>query len=308
MSVAREAAAARERGALFDLSARTKLTLTGGDRVRYLNGQISQAISPLDFTTTRPACVLTAKGRMSGYLHFCARADALLIDGEPSQREDLAARLERYLIADDAELRDVTGEYALFHLFGGTLADLSLPGVEARASARYHQPGVDVWVPRGQAAETWDALLRRWPACSPETIELLRIENGVPAWGAELDGQTIPVEAGLDRVAIDYHKGCYIGQETISRLKSIGHVNRTLRGLLAEAGAELTAGMRLETPSGEPAGVLTSAADSFALARSLALGYVKRGVISDALLARPPDSGPDVPAIAVEVRDLPFLP
>lgn len=307
MSVAREVAAARERGALFDLSDGTKLRLTGADRVRYLNGQISQAIRA-EPAKALPACVLTAKGRMSSYIHFAVGADAILIDGDEAQREELTARLERYIIADDAELIDVTDEFALFHIFGAAPTDLTLEGAEIWTSERFHQPGTDVWVKRERTEEVRNLLSGKWPLASPDAIELLRIENGVPVWGAELDEQTIPVEAGLDRVAIDYHKGCYIGQETISRLKSIGHVNRNLCGLCAEAGGELVSGMQLESAEGQVVGKVTSAAHSFALARSIALGYVKRGATSDSLLARVPESGPDVPAIAVEVRELPFLP
>ncbi len=306
MSQAAEAAEARARGGLFDLSDRAKFSLTGADRVRYLNGQVSQAVKDLGPAETRAACIMTAKGRLNGYVHFCAVGDALLLDAAAAQREELAARLERYIIADDVELRDVTDDYALYHIFGGRAEEISLSGAEAKDAARFHHPGADVWVPRASAASVLAELAKRWTPCAPDTVELLRIEQGVPAWGAELDERTIPVEAGLDRGAIDYHKGCYIGQEVISRLKSIGHVNRQLRGLRAVDEGNLAAGMTLSTPDGQPAGGLTSAAHSFALAGSIALGYVRRGVSSASLLARSPDSDPTGPAVAVAVCDLPF--
>ncbi len=100
----------------------------------------------------------------------------------------------------------------------------------------------------------------------------------MPRWGAELTEETLPPEAGLDQTAIDYHKGCYIGQEVISRIKSVGHVNRHLAGFTAPA--PLAPGMTLHPADdpGKTAGEITSAAWSFGLETWAALGYLKRGI------------------------------
>ena len=141
-----------------------------------------------------------------------------------------------------------------------------------------------------------------------ETLaDLIRIEAGVPRWGQELDENTLPPEAGLEPTHIDYHKGCYIGQEVISRLKSVGHVNRQLTGFIAEGGTPLAAGLRL-FPAGAGAasvGLLTSVAFSFALEKTIALGYLKRGSPTGALHARAAD-GTGASAI-VTVQELPFV-
>jgi folate-binding protein YgfZ len=123
-----------------------------------------------------------------------------------------------------------------------------------------------------------------------EDYERLRIERGIPAWGAELTEETLPPEAGLDNTHIDYHKGCYIGQEVISRLKSVGHVNQTLcrfRGRVVDAAVE-PGQTAVETPAPKeaiylpgirdiPVGRLTSVVvDS--RGEVFALGYLKRGV------------------------------
>jgi len=307
MTPAEEAASARNGGIVLELSDRAKFVLRGADRVRYLNGQVSQAVTTLGLDEARAGCVLTAKGKLNACLHFFATEEALHLDAPASQREELSARLERYIIADDVEMLDVTEEHCLFHVFGAAVGDVTAPGGIVRESRRFQHPGADVLVPRAAAEVVRKALLARWPLASAETAEQLRIEGGVPAWGTELDENTLPVEAGLARSAIDYHKGCYIGQEVISRLKSVGHVNRTLRGLVAEEGAELVAGMPLTTPEDAAAGSVTSAIYSFALARSIGLGYVKRGVTSETLLARLPDPGAEAPAVQVEVRDLPLI-
>jgi folate-binding protein YgfZ len=141
-----------------------------------------------------------------------------------------------------------------------------------------------------------------------ETLaDLIRIEAGVPRWGYELDENTLPPEAGLDGTHIDYHKGCYIGQEVISRLKSVGHVNRQLIGFVAEdATAPLEPGMSLfAAADGPPIGLLTSTAYSFAFEKPIALGYLRRGSPSGALFAREADAT-GTPAV-VTVRELPIV-
>ena len=156
----------------------------------------------------------------------------------------------------------------------------------------------------------WPTLVEKFPAIDEEMLETLRIEAGIPRWGRELGEETIPVEAGLDRTAIDYHKGCYIGQEVISRLKSIGHVNKELRGFISLDGKPPAAGMRLFAPgdSGREAGWLTSAAYSFALEKDVALGYLKRGTTAGILDARPPGEAGSQKAVPVEMKELPIIP
>jgi folate-binding protein YgfZ len=127
----------------------------------------------------------------------------------------------------------------------------------------------------------------------------------VPRWGFELDENTFPSEAGLDRTHVDYHKGCYIGQEVISRLRSVGHANRELRGFVADG--PIPPGARLFT-AGEAArdlGKITSTTHSFALDRPVALGYLRRGAPETGLLAAGAEA-PDAP-VPVTLHPLPFI-
>ena len=146
-------------------------------------------------------------------------------------------------------------------------------------------------LPAGDAAELLGTLSASHVTLDDALLETLRVEAGVPRWGRELGEDTLPPEAGLDRTHIDYHKGCYIGQEIISRLKSVGHVNRQLSGFVVEDREPLQAGWRLYAAGDESreVGVLTSAAWSFALDRPIALGYLKRGSPAGGLLARAAD-------------------
>ena len=299
-------AQAHARGALLDLSDRAKWRLSGADRIRYLNGQVTNDIRRIGPDAALPACVTTAKGRLCGLIFVSAAPDFLRIDAEAELRESLAARLERYIIADDAALEDTTGEECLFHLLPpGTSSLPSLPpDAEVRAANRFARPGLDIIAPRSEYVLLLAALAAGHILIPAPLAESLRIEAGIPRWGAELTEETLPPEAGLDLNAIDYHKGCYIGQEVISRIKSVGHVNRLLAGFVAAA--PLASGMTLH-PEGEPgktAGEITSAAWSFGLESWAALGYLKRGFAHTALHARSPDGA----TVAVRIRDLPLVP
>ena len=106
------------RGGVADLSDRVKLLLTGADRVRYLNGQVTSNVQKLAAGQTQPACVTTAKGRLCAEVLITALDGALFIDADAALRDTLPARLERYIIADDAVLEDVTDTRALLHFFG----------------------------------------------------------------------------------------------------------------------------------------------------------------------------------------------
>jgi len=300
-SLAAAYAQARDRGALLDLSARAKWRLSGTDRIRYLNGQVTNDIRRVRPDSALPACVTTAKGKLSGVLFVSSGPDSLRLDAEPELREPLAARLERYIIADDATLEDVTEDECLFHLLGpGVLG--SDPGVEIRAATRLGRPGIDIIAPSAEHDRLLAALSASHVLMPAPLAECLRIEAGVPCWGAELTENTLPPEAGLDQTAIDYGKGCYIGQEVISRIKSVGHLNRHLAGFTA--GAPLAPGMTLH-PVADPdkaAGEITSGAWSFGLETWAGLGYLKRGFADAALYARSADGA----TTGVRIRSLPL--
>src|SRR5439155_13075600 len=128
-----------------------------------------------------------------------------------------------------------------------------------------------------------DALSRRLSShfefLDPVAAEVMRIEQGIPRWGSELTAEIIPIEANLEQRTIDYQKGCYIGQEVISRIKMSGQTNKRLCGLISVDDIPLQPGMRLVAPSapGKEVGWITSASRSETIGNEIALGYVKRG-------------------------------
>ena len=125
-----------ERGGIADLSDRVKLRLTGADRVRYLNGQITANVARISPGEARPACDTTAKGRLCADIFVHATADALFVDADAAVRETLPPRLERYIISDDAALDDVSAEMRLVHLLGPAAERSGVRAKIGRASCR----------------------------------------------------------------------------------------------------------------------------------------------------------------------------
>ncbi|MBA3542878.1 MAG: folate-binding protein YgfZ [Chthoniobacterales bacterium] len=297
---------------LFDLSARAKLRVTGSDRVRFLNGQMTNDVRKANAHLSMPACVLNTKGKVDALVYINAGAEELLLDADPELREKLAARLERYVIADDVTIEDVTEELSLFHLTGET--EPTVPNDAAwRRSKRFGTVGWDLFVEAAEHDRLLKLLSAQEPICSADEAERRRIEEGIPRWGHELTDQIIPVEANLESDAIDYAKGCYIGQEVISRMKMSGQTNKRLCGLVSIDGTPLSPTMRLSpaagsgvTDPGKDVGWITSATRSDRLGKEIALGFVKRGSndVGTELSARLPEGGGNM--VAVEVVALPF--
>jgi folate-binding protein YgfZ len=304
--------AVRERGGMVEeRQFRTVLAFQGPDRVRFLNGQLTANVAAAKPPCVLPACVTTAKGKLCADVFVTVTPDHILVDADRalSMDEVLEKRFSKYIVADDVTCTDVSPGYSR-HLMGVDLLRLD----EAdRASFvpvnRYGVPGYDylqqVLEPTPADDERTARIEALFAAIPAEVLEIIRIERGVPKWGFELDENTFPSEAGLDRTHVDFHKGCYIGQEVISRLESVGQANRSLHGFVADA--PLAAGMRLFTAD-DPArdlGRLTSATHSFALDRPIALGYLRRGAPETGLLAASADS-PDAP-VPVTLHPLPFV-
>lgn len=298
-----------EHGALFDFSRRAKLRVTGADRVRFLNGQITNDVRRASAAVAVHACVLNAKGKMHGDVFIHADGDSFLIDSVPELREPLAARLERYVIADDVLITDVTDDFALLHTIGGNVPEIA-SGSRIVDANRFALPGADLWLPRATYEAALQELSATLPLCDEDCAETFRIERGVPRWGRELSEEIIPPEANLESSAIDYAKGCYIGQEIISRIKMSGQTNKRLCGLACASDAGLSNGMRLVDPTSgtKEVGWITSVASSRRLGKQIALGFVKRGFndVGSSLRALPvamPASDDD---LSLEVVRLPF--
>lgn len=255
-------------------SIRCRFTCTGPDAPRFLNGQVTQDIRRVTPGHALPACLTNAKGRLEAELVIAALPDGYLIDAPACLRGFLGQRLEKYLIADDCHVTDVTGSTVHFHFLGEDPAHLP-PG--CNQVTRLGQAGWDHIVPEEEAGTTRASLPPGIAGLSSDALDDERIRRGIPVWGAELDGDTLPPEAGLDSTHVSYTKGCYIGQEVISRLRSVGQVARKLCLLVPSGEGRLTTSMPLHsTPAPEagtrPLGTITSATSD----GRTALGYLRR--------------------------------
>src|SRR5262249_40262000 len=144
---------------------------------------------------------------------------------------------------------------------------------------RFGFVGWDIWTERALMDAIQKELSLTYNFCDEECGEVFRIERAIPRWGRELTDQIIPNEAGLEAKAVDYAKGCYVGQEVISRIKMSGQTNKHLCGFVSIMGQPLHPDMRLIASEGGPkdVGWITSATHSPRIGKQIALGYVKRG-------------------------------
>ena len=298
-----------EDGALLDLSARAKFRIVGADRFRFVNGQITNDLRKASASEAIEACMLSAKGKTNAHL-FISESDAgFQLDAESELREALPARLDRYIIADDVQLEDITERFAMFHVIGDTLP--TLPGeLRAIRATRLGRIGWDFWIDMAEYDAARQELSALFPFLNDSDAETFRIEMGIPRWGRELTEEIIPVEANLETRAIDYEKGCYIGQEVISRMKMSGQTNKRLCGIVSLAEEPLAVGMRLILPGEEKeVGWITSVTRSERLQKEIALGFVKRGAnsIGTRLEARRSPKSDAARAIFVAIAALPFI-
>ena len=288
----------------FDLSSRMKLRVSGADRVRFLNGQFTNDIRKATESRALEACVLNAKGKMDAHLFAHADGDSFLLDADPALHSFFQARLEKYIIADDVQVEDASGRLSIFHVIGGAPAKLSV-AAHIVETDRFGQPGHDIWSDATDHDRVAAELGGEFEFSDEDRTEVFRIEQGIPRWGRELTNEIIPVEANLEQRCIDYEKGCYIGQEVISRMKMSGQRNKQLCGLVSLNDSPLESGTKLfPIDAGKKeVGWITSAARSGD--REIALAYVKRGFnsVGSKVEATSGETG----SIPAEIVDLPFI-
>jgi folate-binding protein YgfZ len=248
----------RSEGGFFFPGPRTRVRVTGVDRLRYLNGQLSNDLRRLVPGEAMPSLVLTAKGKLCADVFIWIDAESLVVEGDVSLEESLPARLERYAVSDDVAFELIPQDPQRCHVFG-----LRAAGEGGLRIRRLGVEGLDL---RGAPENLMEA--------SNDEIELLRIERGIPRWGNELSEEILPQEAGLDRIAVDFNKGCYVGQEVVSRIHSVGRVNRCLCGFVGDFDPLKGSAATLLASGGHKAGRLTSAAYHPELQRAVSLGYV----------------------------------
>jgi folate-binding protein YgfZ len=216
---------------------RAVIELSGSEAAEFLQGQVSQDVEAIEPGAGAYATLLDHKGKLRTDLRVLRLADdRLLVDAEGIGRPVLMHVFETFSLGRDVRARDLTNERAVVSLIGPSARSLvdpppapaehawaeALGGVAATTDL-----GVDLIVPADELA----AALALAPAAAEEAAECVRIESGRPRLGLDMGSTTIPQEAGLNERAVNFEKGCYVGQETVARLHWRGKSNRHLRGL-----------------------------------------------------------------------------
>jgi folate-binding protein YgfZ len=282
--------ALRNGAAWLDLSARGRIKLTGEDRARLLHAMTTNHIEQLTPGAGCYAFFLNDKGRILSDANILSRPDHFLLDVEPEARQALYQHLDRYIIADDVTLEDITEHTAtvaiegpksneVLEALGAPLpqADYASLDWETRLVARLSAtgaPGFFVFAPVAEKAELMGKIEAAGAvAADAEAFRIVRLEHGKPRYGEDMSERFLAQEANQPH-ALHFSKGCYLGQEIVERVRSRGQIHRVLMPLVLDTDQAPSPGARLET--GETsAAEITSAAYSPALKKVVALGYVK---------------------------------
>jgi folate-binding protein YgfZ len=245
----------REDAGLVDRSERAKLRLTGTEAAEFLQGQVTNDVEALAPGEGCYAALLNHKGKLRADMRVLRGPDWIWIDAETPGKRPLEHTVETYSLGRDVRWQDLTEERSILSLVGPRAAehlDQSPPAVEHAFVEGEHglyvttDAGVDVISPAADADAVREAL--GVELVDEATAECLRVESGRPRLGLDMDGGTIPQEAGINERAVSFTKGCYVGQETVARLYYRGKPNRRLRGLRlvepAESGDPVVLGER----------------------------------------------------------------
>jgi aminomethyltransferase len=276
------------------------IRVTGQDRVRWLNGMVTNSIQDLQDGRGTYNFVLSVQGRIQGDATIFAEPDALLIETASSQVACLMTLLDRFIIMDDVELADVSGTWSGLLITGPRAASLldqiglnveNLGPLEKQTMSwdaaqinvvHAYSPLVasfELWADANTLPKLLEALENAGAVvCESQSLDWLRILEGTPLYGTDIRDRELPQETGQTR-ALHFAKGCYLGQEIVERIRSRGNVHRTYSGFRLE-GELLGLGALLEA-DGKQVGELTSVAaiplpaDGGTVVQ-LGLGYIRR--------------------------------
>jgi folate-binding protein YgfZ len=297
------------------------IRVTGEDRVRWLNGMVTNSIQDLKPGDGCYNFILNVQGRIQGNAYIFAEPDALLIETASSQLPTLMALLDRFIIMDDVELNDISSTQSGLLLSGpqaaGLLHQIGLPvesldelkqqkftwtGAEVTAIHAYSPlvPHFELWTDAATASNLAKALLEASATlCEQQSREWLRLLEGTPLYGTDIRDRELPQETAQTR-ALHFNKGCYLGQEIVERIRSRGNVHRVFHGFRLD-GALPSIGTTLDSDAKQELTSIAAIPLSDGNILQLALGYVRHEALDRAIPLTYPGG------IATPVS-LPFLP
>lgn len=289
---------------IYDLGFRARISLTGGDRVRWLNGMVTNNIRDLAAGRGVYAFLLNPQGRILGDMLVYNLGEALMVETDRSQVEKIVATFDHYIIMDDVEVTNVSEQQTALGLAGPkSRAILNAAGIDVpelqplqvitpRCNCECgcvectvvrgedaQQEFYEIWLAPKDVHKTWQALLAAGAApVGSEALEMQRIVSGIPLYGVDIRERDLPQETEQMR-ALNFSKGCYVGQEIVERIRSRGNVHRKFTGFVVEGAAAIAAGTKIGSGEKE-VGEVTSVAvlRTPSGERTLALGYIRREV------------------------------
>ena len=306
--------------AVFDMSWQAKLIFSGRDRVRWMNGMVTNNIRDLAVGHGVYCFLLTPQGHNQGDLVAYNRGDYLLATTDLEQAPKITATLQRYIIMDQVEIADISDKLSTVGLAGpkaaetlaqaeidaaqleaGQVVDLDWRGlgISVARSAHPLMDAYEVWVARENVEKVREGLIasEATPVGS-DAVEMFRIVRGVPRYGVDLRERDLPQETNQQH-ALNFTKGCYIGQEIVERIRARGNVHRTFLGFEVE-GDPPQAGTKIRSNDKDVGEITSAARMTFPGGlRTLALGYLRREVAA-------PDTVVQVGEQSARVRALPF--
>ena len=335
-----EYAAVREGGSgIIDLSSRGRILVSGTEAVQFLNGLITNDMKTLAENTWMPAAFPNVQGRLIASVRVIRLADeepgknicpTFLIDTEPATHERVLKTIERFTLAGDFRVTDITSQTVMLSVQGkkavkvvGLVMGDEAPNLAAHQAVKIPRQqdevvsdvtvicathtaadGFDLLLNSAQASSLWDALVIAGARpIGYDAFEILRIEAGVPRYGVDMDETNVVTEAALDE-AVSYTKGCYVGQEIIARIKYRGHVARKLTGLVFDQAVTVETNASIKSTDDKDIGRITSSTYSPHLGRTVALGYLKYDYLA-------PGTGVKVitgdEEFSAQVTELPFV-
>ncbi|MDA0840800.1 MAG: aminomethyltransferase family protein [Planctomycetota bacterium] len=294
-----EYAAIRNGAGIVDRSYLSKLQFAGTDANDYLQRMTSNEVVGTEPGAGNHGALLTDRGKLVADFRLFKSEDYLRIHFDRLQRQPLLGPLEKFIIMDDVTITDMSETHCIFGVYGPRSGELlrSVFSLDMNAMEDFSHfevffsgedllvasqhitggEGYEIWAPNELAEELWDTLVGTGPShdarpAGHDSFELARLEAGVPLFGIDMDETTIPNEAGLAHAA-SVTKGCYIGQEIISRIHHLGHVNRQLSGLkFSSTLPALGARVKVEE---RDVGTVTSAAKSPAVGSGIGLAILR---------------------------------
>ncbi len=299
-----EFAALRTGCGAYDLGFRAHISITGRDRVRWLNGMVTNNIRELAVGHGVYAFLLNPQGHILGDLYAYNRGESFVVDTDRSQVEKILATFDHYIIMDDVDVANLSDEVTALGVAGpksravlqkagisipeAQPLELLTPRCDCQCSCLEctvlrgedsERESYEIWIASKDVRKLWQALVGAGATpVGSEALELQRIVSGVPRYGVDILERDLPQETEQAR-ALNFNKGCYIGQEIVERIRSRGAVRRKFSGFLAEGVLEITPGMKVVAGEKE-VGEITSAASLLLAgsAKTVALGYIRREV------------------------------